>query len=261
MKKTVLHIICGSLLLLLCLVPADKTSARRNRSLALASQTNNTEQSSFANSAEQSSSDDQASIDQAFLPLQETSATTIKLKQKKAAPKVGISKHAKKIFQNDSDTLSVFNVPKDCSVTFKSSDSSILKVEQDSDTSCRYTGIKSGSAKVIIKITKTNFLFFEDTKTINAKISVSPRAASIMFHQSVRKIRKGQKVKMAVTLRPSITKERPFFWSANKQIVSIGSKGVIHGKKVGTTYVMARISNGKTAKCKIIVRKKKASEK
>lgn len=186
-------------------------------------------------------------------PLQSRS---LKSKSGNFASDVNISKYEKNIFQNDSETLEVYDVPDGCDVSFRSSDSSILSVKQTSDTTCQYTGVSSGSAKIIVEISKTNFFFFDQKKTIRAKVNVSPRAASVMFHRSTRRIQKGQKVKLAVTIRPSISKEKPIFWSKNRKIATITKKGSVRGRKVGTTYVMASISNGKTAKCKIIVRKK-----
>lgn len=180
-----------------------------------------------------------------------------RLKGEKFAPDAMLSKYTKNIFPSDTEILEVYNTPEDCDISFESSDSSILAVEQISDTACQYTGVKSGSAKIIVKISKNNFLFFEKARKLKAKINISPRAASIKFRRATRKIKKGQKVKLGVTLRPSITKEKPTFWSKNKRIASVNKKGMVTGKKAGTTYITARISNGKTARCKIIVKKKK----
>lgn len=231
MKKTLFTLLFGIMLLGMCTLPCGKVSAAEKPKKAK-SQTLQTSQENV------------------MLP--------VSLRQKKKfASTATLGKYKRNIFQSDTSTLTIHDIPEDCSVSFKSSDTSILSVEQDSDTSCQYTGVRSGNAKIIVKISKTNFFFFEEKRVLKANITVSPRAASIMFHQSVRKLRKGQTAKLAVTLRPSITKEMPIFWSANKQIATIGKKGVVRARKTGTTYVMARIANGKTAKCKIIVRKKK----
>lgn len=230
MKNKKLQLFLGGMILLLILAPA-KTSSAAKAKTAIKKTTV------------------QASL--------KASVRSLHLKQKKFARDTHIEKHPRNIFQDDSEILSISDVPNDCNISFRSSNPSVLSVEQETDTTCRYTGIRSGTAKIIIKISRNPFFFFEEKRTLRAKITVSPHAASIMFHQSVRKIRKGQKAKLSVTIRPSITKERPIFWSLNPKIVSIGKRGVIHGKKIGSTYVMARIANGKTARCKIIVRKKK----
>lgn len=188
--------------------------------------------------------------------LETPQTLSIKLKQKKFASHAKLSNYKKNIFQDNSEILEVFDVPDDCDISFKSSDTSVLTVKQISDTSCQYTGTGYGSAKIIVKITKNNFFFFEQKKTLRAKVNVSPYAASVMFHRSTRKINKGQKLKLALTIRPSISKEKPTFWSKNRKIATISKKGTVTGRKAGTTYVMAQIANGKTAKCKIIVRKK-----
>ena len=74
-----------------------------------------------------------------------------------------------------------------------------------------------------------------------------------MFRHSVRKVALDGKAKLALTIRPSISKEVPVFKSHNKKIVTINKKGKLTAKKLGTTYITATLLNGKSATCKIIV--------
>ena len=141
-----------------------------------------------------------------------------------------------------------------CDVSFKSSDTSVLTVEQLSNTSCSYTGVSYGTARITVTITKTTAFFFKEKKTIHAKVNVTPKAVSVMFRQNVRKIALGTKnKKLPLIIRPSISKEVPVFKSLNKKIVTINKKGKVTAKKLGTTYITATLLNGKSAKCKIIV--------
>lgn len=167
---------------------------------------------------------------------------------------VSFAKYEKNILQEDTHTLELQNLEDGCDVSFKSSDTDILTVEQLSDTSCSYTGVSYGSAKITVTITKSTAFFFKEKKTIRATVNVTPKAVSVMFCQNVRKIALNAKnKKLPLTIRPSISKEVPVFKSLNKKIVTINKKGRITAKKLGTTYITATLQNGKSAKCKIIV--------
>jgi len=164
-----------------------------------------------------------------------------------------LSKCNKDILQGDTYTVKLLDAEDDCNISFSSSDSDILSVKKSSNCSCTYKGVGYGSAKIVVKITRTTAFFFKETKTLRAKINVTPRAVSVMFRKNVRKIAVGKKCRLPLTIRPSISEEVPDFESLNPKIASISKKGVVTGKRVGKTYVTATISNGQTAKCKINV--------
>lgn len=167
---------------------------------------------------------------------------------------VSFAKYEKNILQEDTHTLEILDLDEGCDVSFKSSDTSVLTVEQLSNTSCSYTGVSYGTAKITVTITKTTAFFFKEKKTIHAKVNVTPKAVSVMFRQNVRKIALGTKnKKLPLIIRPSISKEVPVFKSLNKKIVTINKKGKITARKLGTTHITATLLNGKIAKCKIIV--------
>ena len=171
---------------------------------------------------------------------------------------VKFKKHSKTLLQGDSYVINLQNVKEDMSVTFRSSDSSVLTVKKLSDSSCRVTGIGYGTAKVIARITTDGgFFLFDETQTIDTKFKIFPKAASVRFRAKQKKITLFSSVKLAMTIRPSISKEKPIFQTMNSRIATISPNGVITGRKVGKTYVTATIQNGKTAKCKIIVKKAK----
>lgn len=188
--------------------------------------------------------EDAADDTQVFMPA---------LRQASFNENVSFAKHNKNILQNDTHTLKVLDAEEGCDISFKSSDTDILTVHQTSGNTCTYTGVSYGSAKVVVRISKTTALFFKETRTIRAKINVTPRAVSVMFRQNTRKVAVNKKRKLPLTIRPSISEEVPKFDTLNKSIVTISPKGVITGKSIGKTYVTATISNGQTAKCKINV--------
>lgn len=166
--------------------------------------------------------------------------------------------HAKLLFQGDSCVVNLKNVKDSMSVVFRSSDNSVLAVKKLSDSSCRVTGMGYGNAKVTAHVTKNNgFFLFDETETIDTKFKVSPKAASIRFRSNQKKIAVQSTVKLSMTIRPSISKETPVFQSQNSKIATVSQKGIVTGRKAGKTYITATIRNGKSAKCKIIVKKQK----
>lgn len=164
-----------------------------------------------------------------------------------------LTDYEKNILQEDTYTLKVLNVDEDCDISFKSTDTDVLTVKQLSENSCSYTGVGYGTAKIKVKITKTTFLIFKEQKTLTAKISVTPRAVSVVFRQSSRTIEVGDKINLSYTIRPSISEEVPVFESLNTKIAKISKNGKVTSKKAGKTFVTATISNGQKAKCKITV--------
>lgn len=182
-----------------------------------------------------------------------TSVFTPNLRQSSFNEDACFSKYDKDILQKDTRTLKVLDVEDGCDISFKSSDTDVLTVKQTSDNTCSYTGVGYGSAKITVKITKTTAFIFKETRTIRAKVNVTPRAVSVMFRQNTRKVAVNKKLKLPLTIRPSISEEVPEFDTLNKKIATISSKGIVTGKTVGKVYVTATISNGQTAKCKINV--------
>lgn len=166
--------------------------------------------------------------------------------------------HAKLLFQGDSCVVNLQNVKDNMSVVFRSSDNSVLAVKKLSDSSCRVTGMGYGNAKVIAHVTKNNgFFLFDETETVETKFKISPKAASIRFRSNQKKIAVQSTAKLSMTIRPSISKEAPVFQSQNSKIATVSQKGIVTGRKAGKTYITATIRNGKSAKCKIIVKKPK----
>ena len=161
----------------------------------------------------------------------------------------------KKIFIGDSSSLTLLDDLDGYETTFKSSNPSILKVTKVSENTCDYYGMAAGKATIQIRIRSTSGLFFMNRPTtLKAKVSVSPHAVSIKFKHSKYKITESKTRKVRITLRPSITKEKPVYTVLNTRIATINKKGVLRGKRPGTTYVTATLANGVRAKCKIVVK-------
>lgn len=88
------------------------------------------------------------------------------------------------------------------------------------------------------------------------RIKASPKAVSVKFRHCKYKLKIGQKKRIYVTIRPSIATEKPVFASENPEIADFVSNNMLYAKQAGTTYITATLSNGRRAKCKIIVKKR-----
>lgn len=92
-----------------------------------------------------------------------------------------------------------------------------------------------------------------------SRIKSAPRAVSIRFRRSKYKLKIGQKKRINITLRPSIAKEKPVYDSEKPEIADFIYGNTIQARQSGTTYITATLSNGRRARCKIIVKKKKTN--
>lgn len=159
------------------------------------------------------------------------------------------------ILLGDSITLSVDGIT-DESVTFKSSDNSVVSLTPDDEKpSCECSGESIGNATVTVKIKQKGFLFFNNTATtLSCRINVSPKATSIQFNRKQIRMAPNTKQRVKITLRPSITKEVPVLTSSDPKVVRITESGTrIKAKAPGTAVITASIRNGNTATCRVIV--------
>lgn len=175
----------------------------------------------------------------------------------KTAP-ITLSHRKDTILTDTANTLSVNNMAKKWTASFESSDESILKITKSNFSSCEYRGVRPGTADITVKVSKPGFLFVPNNIYLHCSVTVSPRAVSIRFTKSKYKMQPGTSKKLKLTTRPSISKEKAKFESSDTEIVEIIANGRIYAKSIGTVTITARISNGKTAKCKVVVRNKAA---
>ncbi len=157
------------------------------------------------------------------------------------------------LLTGDTLTLSIEGIS-DEDTSFKSENSSVVSINSTTDSSCVLKAISVGDTVVTVKVKKSGSFFFNgSTTTLRCNVNVSPIAASVRFKKNTYKLQVGAKRKTAITLRPSITTERPLYSISNNRIATVSAKGKLLGKVAGTTVLTARIRNGKTAQCKVIV--------
>lgn len=115
-----------------------------------------------------------------------------------------------------------------------SSNKSVATVTQKGKVSAK----KKGATTVTAKIGKKKYA---------CKVAVeSPKLSKTSIT-----VKKGK----TYQLKMRNTKQKYKWYSKNKSIATVTSKGKVTGKKNGTTYICAKSASGKTFKCKVTVKK------
>ncbi len=98
--------------------------------------------------------------------------------------------------------------------------------------------------------------FMETTLTpiIEEKMVVAP-ADSVELSKTAVNIGAGQDYALKATVSPSDALQKVKWSTSDKKIAVVSADGVVTGKKVGTVTITAETANGKTATCKINVKK------
>jgi hypothetical protein len=173
-------------------------------------------------------------------------------KQASSTAKYSLDVTSTDLLVDDTFTLTVDGVT-DEDVTFKSDDTSTLSVDSTEDVSCDVTGKAVGDTTVTVKIKEKGFLFLNTTTTLTCKVSVTPRANSVRFTKKTLKIAAGNKKKLSVTLRPSITTEVPVYTSSNPKVATVNAAGKVTAKTEGSTVITATLSSGTSSSCTVKV--------
>lgn len=109
------------------------------------------------------------------------------------------------------------------------------------------TAIATGEAKI--------YLQCDNAKSREIEIECVVFADSITLDQTAIKIKTGNESKLSATISPAETTNQTITWSSNDEsIAKVNEKGVVSGKYVGTTTIIAADSTGKVkAECSVEV--------
>lgn len=151
---------------------------------------------------------------------------------------------SKDLVKGKTYSLKVYNVTETQTITYKSSDTNIVTVDDKGDI----TGVEIGTASVTVTVKEGN----KTIGTLQCDINVGVPAISIRFTKTELKMALGQKTTLKYIIAPYNTVETAKFSSADSSIVSISSGGRVTAKGVGVTTVYAIVDNGIT-KCTITV--------
>ena len=128
-----------------------------------------------------------------------------------------------------------------------------------------FSNSKTYKVKDIIKSLGIDTSYFEKNGNpieidLKANYKKNVSVQSIKLSYSNVKIKKGKTISLKAIISPSIATDKNLKWSSNNsKIVSVDSNGKVKGLKEGTAIVTVKSSNGKTAECKISVKKSSSS--
>ena len=128
----------------------------------------------------------------------------------------------------------------DKTVTFKSSKSSVVKV----DANGKVTAKKAGTAT--ITATTKNGL------KATCKITVTDPATKVYLTPAM-SIKKGSSVKLTASVFPKTATDKLTWSTSNKKVVTVTKSGKIKGVKTGTATITVKTTSGKKATCKVTV--------
>ena len=132
-------------------------------------------------------------------------------------------------------------------IIWKSSDNSIATVENG-----KVKTLKAG--KVVITAKTLNDKV--DSCTINVKEKIID-VSNITLNKTSEVLNIGDTIELKETITPSNATNKIVTWtSSNSSVASVDSNGIVKGIKEGTSLIIVKTSNGKTASCQVKVNKK-----
>lgn len=158
---------------------------------------------------------------------------------------------SKSIVKDTTYALKVYNITDKHKVSYKSSSTSIAKVD---DTGL-ITAVDFGTATITVTVKDGS----KSVATLECEVTVGPPAISIKLTKSEITLPVGSKVSLTAILKPNNTVEEAKFSSNDSSIASVSIGGRITAKAEGVTYIFASIGNGKYDMCKVTVVKQDES--
>lgn len=152
--------------------------------------------------------------------------------------------------KNKSYTIRLYNIKAEQTISFKSSNKSVVQIKHTASKFCVIRGKSTGSATVTATI---NDQEADSVSKLKCKVNVSPPALSVKFNNKKYKMVEGTTKKIKVSVKPNTSSERPVFKSDNESVATISSSGIVNALSPGKTVIHAVIANGKEATVKIVV--------
>ena len=167
------------------------------------------------------------------------------------APRINLKKL--NLTKGDDFTLRVYNLTNDDTVTFKSTDTSVVKIDSvgTNKRSIVIVGKSVGKATIKATVKKNGKV----TDTLKCKVNVTPVPVSIKFTDNSTTLKEGQQAYVDVIIKPYSATEQPVFESSNDDVAIVNAKGKVTAVSPGRATITATLlSTGKKAKCTIIVK-------
>ena len=124
-----------------------------------------------------------------------------------------------------------------------SSDTSVAVVNANG----RVTAKKVGTAVITVKTTNNH--------TATCTVTVKKAPTSVALNKTAINVGVGQKYTLTAELTPTDSATYCMWSSDDTEIAEVNSNGVVTGKAAGTANITVKTTNGKTATCKVTVKK------
>lgn len=154
--------------------------------------------------------------------------------------------------------LRIYNVDSDMNVSFKSTNTDVVRIANVSDSkrSVELLGKSVGKATIKATIYKKG----EVVDTLKCKITVTPVPVSIKFSDNSVTMTEGNQAYIGsiieLIIKPYSAKEKAVYESSKEDVAIINTHGRITALEPGTSIITATlVSTGKKASFKLIVKK------
>ena len=162
-----------------------------------------------------------------------------------AAPELKLNVKTKALVIEKTYSLKVYNLAENQTVTFKSDHPEFASVDEN--------GLVSANAVGTAIITATVKNATRTVAQLECVITVGPPAISVKLTQPTIILMNGRKALLKTILQPLNTVENVKFSSLDNLIASVSSAGRVTARSIGTTYLIAKIDNGKYDVCQVII--------
>lgn len=152
--------------------------------------------------------------------------------------------------RNTTYKLNVYNMQPEYTVTFSSSNTSVVTIRKPKVKSCKLRAKAPGTATITAEISDADDNIIASLK---CKVTVSPSAVSIKFSKHKIKLTEGMSKMVKAIVKPNVSAEQPRYISDDPDIATVSSTGVVTAISEGQTTIRAVISNRKEAFCIITV--------
>ncbi len=143
--------------------------------------------------------------------------------------------------------LKVYNVDKGNSVSFQTSNTSVISILEVQSREAVLGAKSVGSATVTVVIRQDG-----KPTTLQCRVTVGPPAISVKFRLRKVQLTVGASKKVAAVTKPGNSKESPKYTSNNESVATVSSNGKVTVLAPGKAKITAKISNGKTAFYRVV---------
>ena len=161
-----------------------------------------------------------------------------------AVSSISLNKTSLELKRGQSETLVATVEPNnatDKTVTWSTSDASIVSVDQEG----KVMAIKTGNATITAKAGE---------KTATCSVTVTTPVESVSLNETAVSIEEGNSITLVAILTPSDADDQTVVWTTSDDKVATVSNGVVTGVVEGTCTITATVG-GISAECKVTVKK------